>query len=132
MSLCQQALLLLSCAVLTLCYPQTCYTKVLSMGREITERAAELKRNPDTERCTAHLSDLYIDVHNACIMPRMRRYIALLERLPDWHCMRNRTVQKQSATARQLHHIMAYRCHGELHFSTDDCAALEHKPRAST
>ncbi|KAK7130616.1 hypothetical protein R3I94_015929 [Phoxinus phoxinus] len=44
--------------------PPTCYTKVLSMGKEITQRAADIKKDHDTFRCAAHLPDLYIDVHD--------------------------------------------------------------------
>ncbi|RXN28503.1 serine threonine- kinase 10-like protein [Labeo rohita] len=44
--------------------PPTCYTKVLSMGKEITQTAAEIKTDYDTYGCTAHLPDLYIDIHH--------------------------------------------------------------------
>ncbi|XP_036378975.1 CYTL1 domain-containing protein [Megalops cyprinoides] len=126
MALFVQVMLLISCVAAVPYFPPTCYTKVLSMAREIMERFAEVKRNPATGYCMAHLPNIYVDVHNACIMPKMRTYISLLEGLPDRSCVRNRSVHKLTATIRQLHLIMAHKCHGDLHFSTDDCAALEH------
>ncbi|KAK6474809.1 cytokine-like protein 1 [Huso huso] len=58
-----QIVMLLFISVCAFCYPPTCYTRVLNLGKEITERAQRMKKLPDTERCTAHLPDLYIDVH---------------------------------------------------------------------
>ncbi|KTG02395.1 hypothetical protein cypCar_00016060 [Cyprinus carpio] len=64
-------------------HPSTCYTKVLNMGKEITQRAAEIKTDHDTYRCTAHLPDLFIDVHNACVMSTMISYLSLLDGLRE-------------------------------------------------
>ncbi|KAK2873173.1 hypothetical protein Q8A67_023070 [Cirrhinus molitorella] len=76
--------------------PPTCYTKVLHMGKEITQRAAEIKTDHDTYRCTAHLPNLYIDVHNACVMSTMNSYVSLLGGLRERRCAYTRKVQSLS------------------------------------
>ncbi|XP_031159449.1 CYTL1 domain-containing protein [Sander lucioperca] len=109
-------------------YPPTCYTKVLSMARELTQWAADLKRDPETSYCMAHMPDLYLDVHNACVMYKMRTYISLVEGLRDRRCAYTREVRKLGVTLRQLFIIMSEKCHGDLVFTIYDCAALERYP----
>ncbi|XP_076843149.1 cytokine-like protein 1 [Brachyhypopomus gauderio] len=111
--------------------PPTCYQKVLAMGRHITQRAAEIKRDPYTWTCTAHLSDLHIDVHNACVMSVMASYISSLDGLRERRCAYTRNVKTLRATIRQLYTIISQRCHGELVFTYDDCAALERRGPAA-
>ncbi|XP_069001650.1 cytokine-like protein 1 isoform X1 [Embiotoca jacksoni] len=106
-------------------YPPTCYTKVLKMAREITQWAADLKRDPETSHCMAHMPDLYIDVHNACVMYKMRTYISLVEGLRERRCAYTRDVRKVGVTLRQLFIIMSEKCHGDLVFTIYNCAALE-------
>ncbi|XP_034538763.1 cytokine-like protein 1 isoform X1 [Notolabrus celidotus] len=122
-------LLLLSCLVpLTLSspfFPPTCYSKVLSMARELTGWAAHLKRDYETGYCMAHMPDLYLDVHNACVMQKIRIYISLVEEMRQRRCAYTREVRKFGGTLRQLFIFMSEKCHGELVFTSYDCAALE-------
>ncbi|XP_026089820.1 cytokine-like protein 1 [Carassius auratus] len=107
--------------------PPTCYTKVLNMGKEITQRAAQIKTDHDTSRCTAHLPDLYINVHNACGMSTMNSYLSLLSGLRERRCAYTRKVQNLAAVTRQLYFIMSQKCHGDLVFTRDNCKALHHR-----
>ncbi|XP_051959736.1 CYTL1 domain-containing protein [Xyrauchen texanus] len=107
--------------------PPTCYMKVLSMGKEITQRATDIKRDHDTYSCTAHLPDMYIDVHNACVMSTMNSYLSMLGGLRERRCAYTRKVQALAAMIRQLYIIISQKCHGELVFTRDNCAALEHR-----
>ncbi|KAI3373853.1 hypothetical protein L3Q82_022434 [Scortum barcoo] len=93
-------------------FPPTCYSKVLSMARELTQRAADLKRAPETSLCMAHMPYLYIDVHNACVMYKMRDYISLVEGLRQRRCAYTREVGKLGVTLRQLFIFMSEKCHG--------------------
>uniref|UniRef100_A0A3Q1JP70 Zmp:0000001268 n=2 Tax=Anabas testudineus TaxID=64144 RepID=A0A3Q1JP70_ANATE len=106
-------------------YPPTCYTKVLTMARDLTQWAADLKRDPETSFCMAHMPNLYLDVHNACVMHKMRDYISLVEGLRERRCAYTRDVRKLGVTLRQLFIIMSQKCHGDLVFTIYDCAALE-------
>ncbi|XP_047463423.1 CYTL1 domain-containing protein [Mugil cephalus] len=106
-------------------YPPTCYTKVLVMARELTQWAADLKMDPYTGYCMADIPDLYLDVHNACVMHKMRTYKSLIEGLRRRRCAYTRDVRKLDVTMGQLLYIMSEKCHGELAFTSHDCAALE-------
>ncbi|XP_029028678.1 CYTL1 domain-containing protein [Betta splendens] len=106
-------------------YPPTCYTKVLVMARDLTQWAAELKSGPETSYCMAHMPNLHLDVHNACVMFKIRDYISLVEGLRLRRCAYTRDVWKLGGTLRQLFIIMSQRCHGDLVFTLDDCSALE-------
>ncbi|XP_041121637.1 CYTL1 domain-containing protein [Polyodon spathula] len=127
-----QIVTFLSLSVCAFCYPPTCYTRVLNLGKEITERAQRMKKSPDTESCTAHLPDLYIDVHNSCVMSKMRSYLFLVESLRDRICTEDKNVQDQIREVRRLYLIMAKMCNGELVFYTDDCAELNRKATMPT
>ncbi|XP_036444193.1 CYTL1 domain-containing protein [Colossoma macropomum] len=104
--------------------PPTCYSKVLDMGREISQRAMEIKRDYDTVRCTAHLPYLYIDMHNACVMSTLGSYMSMLNGLRDRRCGYTRKVQELRSKINQLHIITTQKCHGELAFTYNDCAVL--------
>ncbi|XP_070773348.1 cytokine-like protein 1 [Enoplosus armatus] len=128
MAIFNHLLLVSSLVPLVLCYPfypPTCYTKVLSMARELTQQAAHLKRDPETSYCMAHMPDLYLDVHNACVMYKMRTYISLVEGLRQRRCAYTGEVRKLGLTLRQLFIFMSEKCHGDLVFTIFDCAALE-------
>ncbi|KAM4546030.1 cytokine-like protein 1 [Odontesthes bonariensis] len=106
-------------------YPPTCYSKILSMAGELTQMAADLKRDPETSDCMVHMPDLHLDVHNACVMQKMRTYISLVEGLRQRRCAYTREVRKLGVTLRQLFIFMSQKCHGDLVFTIYDCAALE-------
>ncbi|XP_072518762.1 cytokine-like protein 1 [Salminus brasiliensis] len=107
--------------------PPTCYSKVLTMGREISERAVQIKNDYDTRGCSTHLPDLYIDVHNACVMSTMSSYLSTLNSLRERRCGYTRKVQELGTKIRQLHIIIAQKCHGDLVFTYDNCAALQRR-----
>ncbi|XP_041864926.1 CYTL1 domain-containing protein [Melanotaenia boesemani] len=106
-------------------FPPTCYTKVLHMAQELTQMAADLKRDPETSYCMAHMPELYLDVHNACVMQKMSTYMNLVEGLRQRRCAYTREVRKLWTSLRQLFIIMSERCHGDLVFTISDCALLE-------
>ncbi|KAJ7997190.1 hypothetical protein DPEC_G00226380 [Dallia pectoralis] len=120
-------LLALCLVPLVFCYPNppTCYTKVLNMGRDITHQISVVKMDPDTRHCLAHIPDLYLDVHNACIMERLRQFVYLVEDLRARRCAYIGRLHVLGRTVRQLHLIMSERCHGELAFTRNDCEALD-------
>ncbi|KAK2828113.1 hypothetical protein Q5P01_019147 [Channa striata] len=117
MSIFNHLLLILSLVPLVLSYPfypPTCYTKVLMMAQDCTQWAADLKSAPETGLCMAHMPKLHLDVHNACVMHKMRDYISLVEGLRNRRCAYTRDVWKLFVTLRQLFVIMSERCHGVL------------------
>ncbi|KAM4620268.1 cytokine-like protein 1 [Polymixia lowei] len=130
MAILKHSLLVLSLVPLILAspyHPPTCYTKVLNMAQDLTQRTAEMKRHPETSHCMANIPDLYIDIHNECVMSKMRTYISLVEGLRERRCSYTREVRKLGLAVRQLFIIMSQKCHGDLVFTSSDCAALERR-----
>ncbi|XP_005808842.2 cytokine-like protein 1 [Xiphophorus maculatus] len=128
MSILKKVLLLLSVVPMALSYPffpPTCYSKALNMARELTQMAADLRIGYETGHCMAHMPELYLDIHNACVMYKMRDYISLVEDLRLRRCGYTREVRKLEVTLRQLFIVMGEKCHGDLVFTIYDCAALE-------
>ncbi|KAF7206311.1 cytokine-like protein 1 [Nothobranchius furzeri] len=128
MSIISHLLLVSSLVPLALSYPfylTTCYSKALSMKREVTQMAAHLKRDPETSLCMSHMPELYIDIHNACVMYKLWTYISLVEGLRQRRCAYTREVRKLEYSLRTLFIILGEKCHGDLLFTTFDCAALE-------
>ncbi|XP_017276794.1 CYTL1 domain-containing protein isoform X2 [Kryptolebias marmoratus] len=116
---------LVSLALSSPFYPTTCYSKALSLKRELTHMAAYLKRDPETTRCMAHMPELYLDIHNACVMYKLWNYISLVEGLRQRRCAYTREVRKLEHGLRQLFIILGEKCRGDLVFRVFDCAALE-------
>ncbi|XP_007252858.3 CYTL1 domain-containing protein [Astyanax mexicanus] len=104
--------------------PPTCYSKVLTMAVDINARAAQIKNVYDAMGCSTHLPDLYIDVHNACVISTMSSYLSNLRGIREGRCGYSRPVQLLMTSINQLNHIIAQKCHGELAFTYDDCAVL--------
>ncbi|KAF6731575.1 Cytokine-like protein 1 [Oryzias melastigma] len=121
---------LVSCLVpLALCYPyypSTCYSKVLVKAQEVNHLAAYVKSAPAVSTCVAHLPAFHVDVHNGCVMYKMRRYISLVDGLRHHGCAYNAELRRLGSNLKQLHLILRDRCHGDLAYTGYDCAALEH------
>ncbi|XP_024921727.1 cytokine-like protein 1 [Cynoglossus semilaevis] len=92
--------------------PPTCYSKVLNMARDLTHWAAYLKRAPETTYCMAHMPDLHLDIHNGCVMYKMRTYISLVDGLRERRCAYTRDVWRLGSNLRQLFIFMSEKCHG--------------------
>ncbi|XP_015260005.1 PREDICTED: cytokine-like protein 1 [Cyprinodon variegatus] len=128
MSILKKLLLVLSVVPMAVNYPffpPTCYSKALSMAAELSQMAADLKIGYETGHCMAHMPDLYLDIHNACVMHKIRDYISMVEHLRLRRCAYTKEVRKLEVTLRQLFIILGQKCHGDLVFTIYDCAALE-------
>ncbi|XP_013875250.1 cytokine-like protein 1 isoform X2 [Austrofundulus limnaeus] len=95
------------------------------MKRELTQMAADLRRDSETTYCMAHMPELYLDIHNACVMYKLWTYISLVEGLRQRRCAYTKEVRKLEHGLRQLFIILGEKCHGDLVFKVFDCAALE-------
>ncbi|KAF7663938.1 hypothetical protein LDENG_00195710 [Lucifuga dentata] len=84
------------------------------MARELNQLASDLKKDPETSFCMANIPNLYLDIHNACVMHKMRTYIILVEGPRHRHCSYSRKMWKLGVTVRQLYFIMSQKCHGVL------------------
>ncbi|KAM9330357.1 cytokine-like protein 1 [Gastrophryne carolinensis] len=102
--------------------PPTCYSRVLALGKEITESYKTLQRILPAGACRDSLPTLYLDIHNSCVMTKLRIFIST----PN--CERMPRVLALKMKARKLYTIMNSACRRDLVFFTDDCEALEYLP----
>ncbi|XP_006010141.1 CYTL1 domain-containing protein [Latimeria chalumnae] len=112
--------------------PPTCYSRVVQLGEEITERTKDFQNDPTTKQCTEHFPKMYVDIHNSCSLSKMRDYLYLLENLTDRSCFENQNVQSTMHAVRQLQLILGQKCQGEIVFYSSDCTELEKKAAASS
>ncbi|KFQ80427.1 Cytokine-like 1, partial [Phaethon lepturus] len=110
---------LLSAALLTSAAPPTCYSRVLSLSKEITESFKELQTSKAVDSCVETLPRLYLDIHNYCVLAKLRDFVAYPR------CDRVLEVSELKEKARSLYTIMISYCRRDLVFLTDDCGALE-------
>ncbi|NXX39245.1 CYTL1 protein, partial [Tricholaema leucomelas] len=110
---------LLSYALLANTAPPTCYSRVLSLSKEITESFKELQTSKAVDSCVAMMPRLYLDIHNYCVLAKLREFVAY----PT--CDRVLEVSELKEKARSLYTIMISYCRRDLVFLTDDCNALE-------
>ncbi|NXJ10757.1 CYTL1 protein, partial [Odontophorus gujanensis] len=112
-------LALLSAALLVRAAPPTCYSRVLSLSKEITESYKELQTSKAKDPCVETLPRLYLDIHNYCVLTKLRDFVAYPR------CERVLEVSDLKEKARSLYTIMISYCRRDLAFLTDDCNALE-------
>ncbi|XP_063807415.1 LOW QUALITY PROTEIN: cytokine-like protein 1 [Pseudophryne corroboree] len=100
--------------------PPTCYSRVVSLSKEITESFQALQRIVPAGPCMDSLPTLYLDIHNSCVMTRLRTFISAP------HCGRLPRVTALKKKVRSLYNIINSVCKRDLVFFTDDCEALDH------
>ncbi|KFW78452.1 Cytokine-like 1, partial [Manacus vitellinus] len=110
---------LLSAALLASAAPPTCYSRVLSLSKEITESFKELQTSKDVDSCVETLPRLYLDIHNYCVLAKLRDFVAYPR------CDTVLEVNELKEKARSLYTILISYCRRDLVFLTDDCNALE-------
>ncbi|NXA13985.1 CYTL1 protein, partial [Sapayoa aenigma] len=110
---------LLSAALLASTAPPTCYSRVLSLSKEITESFKELQISKAVDSCVKTLPRLYLDIHNYCVLAKLRDFVAYPR------CDTVLEVNELKEKARSLYTILISYCRRDLVFLTDDCNTLE-------
>ncbi|NWI51852.1 CYTL1 protein, partial [Calyptomena viridis] len=110
---------LLSAALLASTAPPTCYSRVLSLSKEITESFKDLQTSEAVDSCVKTLPRLYLDIHNYCVLAKLRNFVAYPR------CDTVLEVNELKEKARSLYTILISYCRRDLVFLTDDCNALE-------
>ncbi|XP_078405793.1 cytokine-like protein 1 [Cetorhinus maximus] len=122
--------LLLATAMVANAAPLTCYSRMLGMRKEIKNSIENLQAEQFTKRCVAKLPNLHIDIHNSCVMSKMRNYLHAVEKMTDRHCQG--MLQPTVRLIRRLYIIMVVPCKAELVFSTNNCSALQRTASTTT
>ncbi|XP_028919423.1 cytokine-like protein 1 [Ornithorhynchus anatinus] len=106
--------------------PPTCYSRILSLSQEIMDSFRSLQTSEPLEPCVEMLPKLYLDIHNYCILTKMRNFIASPK------CRKVPQVGALKDKVRSLYIIMNSFCRRDLVFLTDDCVALENATQSLT
>ncbi|KAK1175262.1 cytokine-like protein 1 [Acipenser oxyrinchus oxyrinchus] len=105
--------------------PPTCYSRVLTLNKEIMESLEKLQKYRRTKHCMEVLPKMYLDVHNSCVMTKLRDVMYILENLPTPQCREKPRIIGLKRKIRSLYTIINKVCYRDLVFFTDDCDALE-------
>ncbi|XP_005408886.1 PREDICTED: cytokine-like protein 1 [Chinchilla lanigera] len=100
--------------------PPTCYSRMLGLSREITGDFQLLQTAAPVEACVRYLPRLYLDIHNYCVLAKLRDFVASPQ------CWRVAQVDALKDKVRKLYIIMNSFCRRDLVFLSDDCNALEY------
>ncbi|MBN3301985.1 cytokine-like protein 1 [Amia ocellicauda] len=111
--------------VLANCAPPTCYSRVLGLSKEIMDSLEKLQKYQRTKSCVEVLPKMYLDVHNSCVMPKLRDFLYMLENLTTPECRERPRIKALNRRVRSLYIIINKVCYRDLVFFTDDCDALE-------
>uniref|UniRef100_UPI00398E4C00 cytokine-like protein 1 n=1 Tax=Pristiophorus japonicus TaxID=55135 RepID=UPI00398E4C00 len=128
MDLLRKTVLLSTLLIIADSAPPTCYSAVLKLSKAITESMERLETFPITRRCLANLPKLYINVHNSCVMAKLRNHIYALENLITPHCQGLKRIAFLKVRIGRLYNMINRLCYRDLVFFVDDCEALEHPP----
>ncbi|XP_078399998.1 cytokine-like protein 1 [Cetorhinus maximus] len=128
MDLLRKIVLLCTFLVITDSAPPTCYSAVLRLSKGIMDSMNRLETFSITKRCLAHLPKLYIDVHNSCVMIKLRDHLYALENLITPQCRELKRIAFLNVRIRRLYTMINRLCYRDLVYFTDDCAALERPP----
>ncbi|XP_006009617.1 cytokine-like protein 1 [Latimeria chalumnae] len=108
--------------------PPTCYSRVLTLSEEIMDSVKFLQRFKRTSPCVDVLPKLYLDVHNSCIMSKLRDHLYILQNLTPPKCRDFPRVTILKNKVRNLYTIMSKVCYRDVVYLSDDCDAMEHPP----
>ncbi|XP_025293592.1 cytokine-like protein 1 [Canis lupus baileyi] len=100
--------------------PPTCYSRMLSLSREVTGDFQNLQATEPSEPCVRYLPRLYLDIHNHCVLAKLRDFVASPQ------CWKVAQVDGLKDKVRKLYTIMNSFCRRDLVFLSDDCNALEY------
>ncbi|XP_008683975.1 cytokine-like protein 1 [Ursus maritimus] len=100
--------------------PLTCYSRMLTLSREVAGDFQSLQATEPSEPCVRYLPTLYLDIHNYCVLARLRDFVASPQ------CWKVPQVDALKDKVRKLYTIMNSFCRRDLVFLSDDCNALEY------
>ncbi|XP_035282973.1 cytokine-like protein 1 [Anguilla anguilla] len=105
--------------------PPTCYSRVLGLSKEIMEMLEKLHQYQRTKSCVEVLPKMYLDVHNSCVMSKLRDFLYAVENLPTQYCRERPRIILLKRKVRNLYVIINRVCYRDLVFFSDDCEALD-------
>ncbi|TFK05965.1 claudin-1 [Platysternon megacephalum] len=99
---------LLSIFLLISSAPPTCYSRILSLSKEIMASFKNLQNTEPVDPCVEMLPKLYLDIHNYCVLAKLRNFVAYPA------CQRVPQVSALKEKIRSLYTIMISFCRRPL------------------
>ncbi|XP_076843843.1 cytokine-like protein 1 isoform X2 [Brachyhypopomus gauderio] len=116
---------LISVALFANCAPPTCYSRILGLSKEIMDTLEKTHKYNRTKQCAEFLPKMFLDVHNSCIMAKLRDFLYIAENLPVEDCRVRPLMVRLKRKVRALYVIINRACFRDLVYLTDDCEALD-------
>ncbi|MED6244284.1 hypothetical protein ATANTOWER_002592 [Ataeniobius toweri] len=107
------------------CTPPTCYSRALSLSKEIMTLLDKIHTFRLTKVCAEGLPVIHIDVHNACITNKLRDFLYVVLNHPDPNCREKPRMVLLKQKIQNLYNIITRVCYRDLVFFTDDCEAID-------
>ncbi|XP_034526866.1 cytokine-like protein 1 [Ailuropoda melanoleuca] len=89
--------------------PPTCYSRMLTLSREVAGDFQSLQAAEPSEPCVRYLPTLYLDIHNYCVLARLRDFVASPQ------CWKVAQVDALKDKVRKLYTIMNSFCRRDVH-----------------
>ncbi|XP_008407620.1 cytokine-like protein 1 [Poecilia reticulata] len=107
------------------CTPATCYSRALSLSKEIMTLLDKIHIFYRTKACAEVLPVIHIDVHNACITNKLRDFLYVVLNHPSQSCREKPRMVVLKRKTQNLYSIITRICYRDLVFFTDDCEAID-------
>ncbi|KAK9529316.1 hypothetical protein VZT92_013419 [Zoarces viviparus] len=107
------------------CAPLTCYSRALSLSKEVMVLLDKIHTYHRTKTCADVLPTIFLDVHNSCVTTKLRDFLYVVLNHPDQYCRERPRMVLLKRKIQNLHTIITTVCYRDLVFFTDDCEAID-------
>ncbi|XP_057702205.1 cytokine-like protein 1 isoform X1 [Corythoichthys intestinalis] len=144
------ALCFLGIVGLSQCAPPTCYSRALSLSKEVMTLLDKIHTYHRTKTCAEVLPVIFLDVHNSCITTKLRDFLYVLVNHPSQYCRERPRIVLLKTKIQNFYAIITRICYRvsasqitgqfflqlkrdlgslmlwqDLVFFTDDCEAID-------
>ncbi|XP_044037015.1 cytokine-like protein 1 [Siniperca chuatsi] len=107
------------------CAPPTCYSRALVLSKEVMALLDKLHTYHRTKTCAEVLPTIFLDVHNSCVISKLRDLIYVVLNHPNHDCSVRPRMVLLKRKIQTLYTIITKMCYRDLVFFTDDCEAID-------
>ncbi|KAM9758439.1 cytokine-like protein 1 [Menidia menidia] len=107
------------------CAPPTCYSRALSLSKELMTLLDKIHNYHRTKTCAEVLPTIFLDVHNSCITNKLRDFLYVVLNHPNQPCRERPRMVMLKRKMQNLYTIITRVCFRDLVFFTDDCNAID-------
>ncbi|KAM3621407.1 uncharacterized protein V6R79_010876 [Siganus canaliculatus] len=107
------------------CTPPTCYSRAVSLSKEVMALLDTIHTYHRTKTCAEILPTIFLDVHNSCVTTKLRDFLYVVLNHPDQNCRERPRMVLLKRKIQKLYTIITRLCYRDLVFFTDDCVAID-------